>query len=61
MRARPGPATLRSQGFGLEAMEPRILLSADITYGSVTTPSFSITDGAAISNYVVAPEISVTP
>src|SRR5512133_3761545 len=53
MRPPPVLRGSRQKGFGLEAVEPRILLSADITYGSVTAASFTdVLDGGAISSYL---------
>src|SRR4051794_20955015 len=42
----------RRQGFTLEALEPRLLLSADLTYGNPTSVPGSITDPGQINAYI---------
>src|SRR5689334_25172376 len=42
----------RRQSFSLEAIEPRLLLSADLTYGAPGSVPGGITNATDISNYV---------
>src|SRR5262245_4772753 len=49
--ARP-PAKRRRQSFALEAIEPRLLLSADLTYGNPTSVPGDITNPGQISTYI---------